>query len=289
MRDDYVNIRFDSYALGDSIAWMPYVEKYRQDTDKVVLVSTFFNEIFAPVYPKIIFCQPNNLLDNIERKYIGVNVDGRTGVGIPHMEWRMIPLQRVASDLLGMAYVPIQPKVYVPDIEIPYKNYICISEHTSRKNKYWHFPNGWQDIVDYCNSIGVTVITCSKEPTKLKGVIDRTGNHSITNRSALINKAKAFIGVSSGLAWLAQGVNTPTIMISGSTTYDHETIWNGYRLSTPKGFCSGCINSTKYEFNDSLDCPENKDYECSKKITSDMVIIKLNSILEKEKYDGVND
>jgi autotransporter strand-loop-strand O-heptosyltransferase len=276
---DCINIRFDSWAIGDEVAWMPIIEEYRKRTKKTVLVSTFFNDLFAPVYPEIIFCQPNNILSNVERVYMGVAVDNERDNQFSHKNWRTQPLQKVASDVLGMDYEPIQPKVYAPDIEIPYENYICISEHTSRKNKYWHYPNGWQDVVDYCNSQGVNAVVCSKEPTDLKGVIDRTGDFPLVNRCALINKARAFVGVSSGLYWVAQGTDTPSILISGATSHDHEYVWNGYRISAPEGKCSGCITSTKYPFNSDLDCPENKDYECSKTITSKKVIDKLDVIL----------
>jgi autotransporter strand-loop-strand O-heptosyltransferase len=280
MGNNNVNIRMDSWAIGDEIAWMPIIEEYRKQTGKTVLVSTFFNQLFAPVYPDIVFCQPNNIMDNIERIYLGVKVDNNKDNEFSHNNWRTQPLQKVASDVLGIEYEPVQPKVHIPDIEIPYENYICISEHTSRKNKYWHYPNGWQEVVDYCNSIGMKVVVCSKEPTELKGVIDRTGDFPLTNRCALINKAKAFIGVSSGLYWISQAVDTPSILISGSTKHEHEYVWNGYRISTPKGYCSGCINNEKYDFNDKLDCPENKDYECSKEIKSETVIMYLNKILE---------
>jgi len=276
---DCINIRLDANALGDNVCWVPIIEEYRKQTGKTVLVSTFFNQLFAPVYPNLIFCQPNNILHNIERVYIGVSVDNDRDNQFSHKNWRTQPLQKVASDVLGMEYEPIQPKVYIPDIEIPFDNYICISEHTSRKSKYWHYPNGWQDVVDYCNSQGIKVVVCSKEPTNLKNVIDRTGDHPLINRSALINKARAFIGTSSGLYWVAQGVDTPSLLISGSTDHDHEYVWNGFRISTPCGFCAGCMTNDLYPFNDELDCPENKDYECSREITSEMVIIKLKELL----------
>jgi len=274
-----INCRIDAFAIGDNVCWVPIIDEYRKQTGKTVLVSTFFNQLFAPVYPDLIFCEPNNVIRNLEKIYIGVHVDNDKQGDYGHKNWRTQPLQKVASDVLGIEYKPIQPKVYIPDIEIPYKNYICISEHTTRRSKYWHYPNGWQDVVDYCNSVGVNVVVCSKEPTTLKGVIDRTGNHPIENRCALISKAIAFIGTSSGLFWIAQSTNTPSILISGATDHDHEYVWNGYRISTPEGKCAGCVNNPKYNFNDKLDCPENKDYECSLAITSEMVIMKLKEIL----------
>jgi autotransporter strand-loop-strand O-heptosyltransferase len=182
--------------------------------------------------------------------------------------------------LLKIPYKPIQPKVSVADIEIPFKDYITISEHTSRKNKYWHNPTGWQDVVDYCTLKGVKVVVCSKEPTTLRGIIDCTGDRPLLNRAKLIQQSKLFIGVSSGLYWLAQATNTPSILISGSTEEMHEYVWKGIRVVTPKSYCSGCINNRlDIPFNDSFDCPSNKNYECSKEISSKQVIIAIKSIL----------
>jgi len=266
--------RTDARGLGDNIAWIPAYDEYQKQTGKTVIVSTFYNELFAPVYSNLIFAEPNNFLHNIEKVYIGVSVsDSVHG----HKDWRTIPLQQVPFDILGMEYKPIQPKVYVPDIEIPYNNYICISEHTTRKNKYWNNPNGWQEVVDYCNLKGIKVVVCSKESTTLKGVIDCTGDRPLINRAALIKRSKAFIGASTGLAWLAWSVSTPVIMISGSTEKWHE--FECYRVIN-ENVCHGCINnelSTSY--NDKFDCPRKKDYECSTMITSEMIIEELDKII----------
>ena len=102
----------------------------------------------------------------------------------------------------------------------------------------------------------------------------------MSNRVALINKAKALIAPSTGLAWIAYSTNTPCIMISGSTEEWHE-FPNPHRIIN-KDVCHGCIHNEKYEFNDKLDCPENKDYICSKTISSITVIEKLNKILWSE-------
>lgn len=274
-----INIRFDAKALGDCICWIPQIEEYRKITGKTVLVSTFFNELFYREYPDLIFVDPNNHIFNIEKVYIGVEVDG---LNSPYAlkEWRNKPLQQTPCELLNMPYKPIRPKISIPDINIPYENYICITEHTSRKSKYWNNPTGWQDVVDYCTLKGVKVVVCSKEPTTLRGVIDRTGDIPLSNRVALIHKAKVLIAPSTGLAWVAYATNTPCIMISGSTEDWHE-FPNQYRIIN-KDVCHGCINNEKYNFNDKLDCPENKDYICSKSISSKMVIDKLSEILWNE-------
>lgn len=281
MFKNIINLRTDASALGDNICWMSYVEEYRRITGKTVLVSTFFNELFYKEYPELIFVEPNNHISNIEKVYIGVAIDGKyEGRGLKN--WRNLPLQQVPCEILGIPYEPIKPKISIPDINIPYENYICITEHTSRKSKYWNNPNGWQEVVDYCLLKGVNVVVCSKEPTTLRGVIDRTGDIPLSNRVALINKAKALIAPSTGLAWIAYATNTPCIMISGNTEDWHE-FPNPHRIIN-KYVCHGCINKAlEIPFNDEFDCPyhqgTSREYECSKSIKSEVVIKQLDGIL----------
>jgi autotransporter strand-loop-strand O-heptosyltransferase len=272
---EIINIRMDCFGLGDNIAFIPYVEEYRKKTGKTVLVSTFFNELFYKEYPELIFVEPNNTIHNIEKVMIGVSVNGRGHDD----EWRRKPLQQVASDILGLEFKEIQPKVSVSDMEIPYENYVCISEYSTREFKEWKRPHGWQKVVDYLDTIGIKTVVCSKEPTRLNNVIDCTGNRPLLNRAKLIQGAKMFIGVSSGLSWLSWAVNTPVIMISGSTMEWHEF---SCRRLINKSVCHGCINTRlDTDFNDEFKCTQ-KYFECSDSISENEVIINIDEILKEK-------
>ena len=94
--------------------------------------------------------------------------------------------------------------------------------------------------------------------------------------------SKLFIGISSGLSWLSWATDTPTVLISGfSETYTEPS--SCYRLGAPEGKCKGCFNSHKLDAGDWNWCPihkgTNKQFECSKTITSKSVIEKLKYIL----------
>jgi autotransporter strand-loop-strand O-heptosyltransferase len=268
---EIVNIRFDAFGLGDNIAWIPYAEEYRKHTGKSVLVSTFYNRLFAPVYPELVFCEPNNQLFNIEKIMIGVGENDK--------EWRTKPLQKVASDALGLEYTPIQPKVAHKEAEIPYENYVCISEHSTRDFKEWRKSGGWQAVVDYLNEKGIKTVVCSKERTFLRDVIDCTGERPLINRATLLKNAKMFLGVSSGLAWLSWAMDTPVIMISGATMDWHE--FPCHRIIN-KDVCHGCINDhTDRKFDKNFKCIR-KSFECSEQISEKDVIIKIDEILKGE-------
>jgi len=57
-------------------------------------------------------------------------------------------------------------------------------------------------VVDYLNSKGYKVVVISKEESELNGIIDKT-NLNLTETMRILKHATFFMGLSSGLAWLA--------------------------------------------------------------------------------------
>lgn len=215
-------IKLDAYALGDNIAWIPYVEEFRVKHNCTVICSTFFNELFKNVYPNILFVEPNVNIDNIYvQYYIGAQNDDNTKYS------RVIsdecPLQATAYLNLGLNQKEIRPNLERLFKKRTYqKKYVCISEYASNEIKHWKYPNGWQIIVDFLNELGYDVVVISKEPTNLKNIIDLTGNARILQRAQTLLDAEFFIGVSSGLSWLSWAVGTHVVMISDVTPINHE-------------------------------------------------------------------
>ena len=64
----------------------------------------------------------------------------------------------------------------------------------------------------------------------MKNVIDRTGNINLFSRIQDIKYAKFFIGVSSGLSWVAWALGKPVVLISDCTPSFHEFQSNVIRL-----------------------------------------------------------
>jgi autotransporter strand-loop-strand O-heptosyltransferase len=83
----------------------------------------------------------------------------------------------------------------------------------------------------------------------------------------------------SGLSWLAWALNKPVVLISGFSKpfAEFET---PYRIINEK-VCNGCWNNEKHTFdkNNWLWCPENKNFECTRSITPEMVMEKINNLL----------
>jgi len=226
-------IKIDGYALGDNLAWIPYVEEFRKKYKCNIICSTFHNELFTDVYPDIIFVKPNTEIKNVYAQYyIGANKtenDKYTPVISEDCE-----LQRVASETLGLDYTEIRPDLVS---HLKFKRpriggkYVCISEYGSSKIKMWKEGlRGWQTIVDYLNEKDYKVIVISKEPTELKNIINWTGDVHLLQRLVDLHYAKFFIGISSGLSWLAWASGTHVVMISDVTHKNHEFKSNITRL-----------------------------------------------------------
>lgn len=226
-----VFIKMDAYALGDNIAWISYVDEFRKLRKCKVICSTFFNDLFKNIYKEILFVAPNTNIDNVYTQYY-IGATNELVYKYSPVSVDYVPLQNVISTLLNLPLVELRPPLerQFPKIECS-KKYVCISEYASHEKKHWRYPDGWQIIVDFLTSIGYDVLVISKESTKLKNIIDLTGNRSIIDRGLTLKNADFFMGVSSGLSWLSWGVNTHTFLISDVTHINHEFKSNVTRIS----------------------------------------------------------
>jgi autotransporter strand-loop-strand O-heptosyltransferase len=147
----------------------------------------------------------------------------------------------VASSILGIKWQELKPdltslckhsKRRIPD------KYVTLSEFGSSDKKHWKYENGWQIIVDYLNRIGYKVVVISKEKTELTNVIDLSGDYPLKDRIVDIYHADYHFGVSSGLSWLAWGLNTHVVMVSDVTPIWHEFKSDITRISANKNLLS---------------------------------------------------
>ena len=276
-----VFITFESRSLGDNIAWIPYCEEFRKKHNCELIVCTFWNKFFIKKYKNIQFVEPGSVVNNIHSLYrIGWFWDKDKEPEKPNT----IPLQKAASNILGLEFKEIKSDIYYEPKKIYDFKYVTIATHSTAGCKYWHYPNGWQEIVDYLDSLGYKVVHVSKESTDLNNVIELTDT-SIENTMSAIHYSEFFIGLSSGLSWLSWAMNKHVVMISNFTEYDHEFTINTTRITNPK-VCNGCWNNPMFKFDkgDWYWCPEHKDtprhFECHKSITPEMVINKIQHLLK---------
>jgi autotransporter strand-loop-strand O-heptosyltransferase len=214
-----VFIKCDSWGIGDTLAWVPYFEEFRKKHNCKLIVSTFYNEFFITSYPEIMFVKPNTKIWNIYAQYYVGTLPDINKIYAPSNHLNK-PLQRVASDILGLEYKEIKPNIGM--LNFPKQKKITLSEFTSGKDKDWGTTEEWQQIVDLFVEKGYEVVVISKEPTQLKNITDKTGDISLDQRAIEIATSEYHIGSSTGLSWLAWACNTEVFLISDFTPPSHE-------------------------------------------------------------------
>jgi autotransporter strand-loop-strand O-heptosyltransferase len=285
-----VYVALDSRALGDTLAWFPYLEEFRKKHNCKLVASTFMNDFFSNEYPNIEFIKPGDIADGLYAMYcIGLfyNDDDSINLFKNPIDPKKVTLQKMCSDILGLEYKEIKPKLQRKNPPLEKLKQVCIGVFGTAQSKFWNNPTGWQDVVDWLNNKGYTVKLLSKEGddymgNKLpKGIVHHP-NGPIELVMDEMKKSKAFIGIGSGLSWLSWSLDTPTVLISGFS-YDWAEMQDCIRITTPKGKCEGCFNRLRLNAGDWYWCPDHKgtdrQFECTKSITSEMVIAELEKFL----------
>ena len=287
--DKRVYVALDSKALGDTLAWLPIVVEYGNVHNCKIIVSTFHNKMFENQYPNVEFVQPGEVVQNLYAMYtIGLfyNADSTMNALKHPTNFLQQPLQKMCSDILGLEYKEIKPKLKKRKVEKDDK-LITIAIHGTAQPKYWNNPQGWQDVVDWLNDRGYTVKLLSKESSGYMGNKHPSGiiKHPAGSLESVMDemaKSKAFIGIGSGLSWLSWALGTKTVLISGFS-YDWAEMEDCVRITSPKDKCSGCFNRLRLDAGDWNWCPDHKgterQFECTKSITSEMVIKELEKFL----------
>jgi autotransporter strand-loop-strand O-heptosyltransferase len=289
LREKRVLICFESRSLGDTLAWIPYVDEFRKVHGCKVICATFWNHLFIEKYPEVEFVPPGTEVNNLIALYrlglfytdSGADMDKHPNNPIT------IPLQQVATDILGLPYTEIRPSIKSSIEDKVDSKQVCVAIHSTAQAKYWNNPFGWQEVVNWLNEKGYTVKLLSQEGDGYMGnklpmglVMHPSG--PIESVIDELKSSKAFIGIGSGLSWLSWGLNVPTVLISGFS-YDWAEMKDCIRIATPAGKCSGCFNRVRLDAGDWNWCPDHKgtprQFECSREITADMVIKELEKIL----------
>jgi len=284
-----VYIALDSKALGDTIAWFPYVEEFRKKHNCKIICSTFWNQFFESEYPEIEFVKPGEVVHNLYAMYtLGwfYNPDGSFNTLKTPGDFRNQSLQKTASDILGLEFKEIKPKIKKPVTGIKEKK-ITIAIHSTAQCKYWNNKTGWQELVDNLLLNGYEVIVISKEEDGYMGNEYPIGvtlllDNSIKSVISEILTSQMFIGISSGLSWLAWALGTDTCLISGITSPESD-FTPTVRISPKESVCRFCFNKERLDAGDWNWCPNHKgtsrQFECTKTITGQDVIAEISGLL----------
>ena len=265
-----VLITIDSKALGDTMAFIPYCEAFQEKHKCKVTVSTFWNKILD--YPNLKFIEPGQSIGCYMMLHLGWFWD----LDKEPVLCNTIPLQQSATNILGLDFVELRPKLKFDIKENLYGDYITIATNSTAGLKFW-LKDSWQVVIDFLVEKGYKVINVSKERNPFNNCY-QLEDTSIENTMSVIHHSQFFIGLSSGLSHLAWGLGKQVVMIAGFSEPDHE--FSCIRPYNHK-VCHGCWNKPEIRFDagDYLFCPNHKNttrmFECQTSITAQMVIDKL--------------
>lgn len=292
-----VLVQIPEGALGDAIAWFSYVERFQKkhNCHLTCTMEPRIAEIFRAQYPDITFIAPKEAeaLKPYATYNLGLFFKGDTDH--QPFDFRQIGLHRTAGMILGLDDLSDQPPRVDLSAERKIKEkYVCIASQASSQCKYWNNPFGWREVIAHLKSLGYRVL-CVDRMTEYGcdytwnhipyGAEDFTGNLSLQDRIDIIKDADFFIGLSSGLSWLAWCCRVPVVLISGFTDPGNE-FSTPYRVQNHT-VCHGCWNDMRVEFDhfNFFWCPRREKaadkFECSKAITGKMVIDQIKRITER--------
>lgn len=286
-------------TIGDSIGWFSYVERFqlKHDCKLVCVMTPWIAVLVKDQYPNITFITPE---ETVKYKpyatyYLGLFFKGN--VDNQPIDFRYIGLHRTAGYILGVDPADIPPRFNLSAPRKIKEPYVAIAAQSSSQAKYWNNPFGWMELVKFLKDSGYRVLCIDKEKVHGAGLVwdyipydaeDFTGDIPLQERVDIIKDADFFVGLSSGLSWIAWGCGVPVVMISGFThpTNEFATPYRVINYHT----CHSCWNDMRLDFDhfDFLWCPRHKGtdrhFECTRLISSEQVITTIRRIPVFQKH-----
>lgn len=268
-----VKIKNTSSALGDTIGSVCQVDRYQKITNNIVylLINKNFIHLFEKAYPNILF-KDTDIFD--QYKEIHFHFDQ--------------PLQKGYSDDLGLDFEESNTKIF---FDIKPRNikqkYVTLSTHSTHQARYWNKENGWDLVVKYLkekyniSSVSVDKFESFGNGKNLNYIPKKSINRcglSLESCCNYLQHAEFHLGTSNGLTWLAHAMNKKVVLISNVTKKWCEFKTEVYRVDNEK-VCHGCLNEEAFDANNWMWCPRNKNFECTKTITFEMVKEKIDQCI----------
>lgn len=285
LKDRHVLISFPVGTLGDLLGWFHYAERFRIAHGCRLECSMAQNiiTILESQYPYIRVSVPTEALQAPYATYrIGLFFGGND----THqpVDFRQTGFHRIAGYILGVDHREEAPRLDLSAPRTIDEPYVCIGVQSTCQAKFWNNGRGWAEVVTHLKTLGYRVLCIDRDSTTGRGHVwnhipygaeDFTGNLPLQERVDLLKDASFFIGLSSGLSWLAWAAQIPVVLISGFTLPGAE-FYTPWRVFSSHG-CSGCWDSMheKFDHQDYFWCPRHKgtdrQFECTRLITGKQV------------------
>lgn len=286
LRGEKVRLIVNSDLLGDMQSFLPYIPYVRDYYGAKVYywLSPAMHEVCRRLYPDISL-QETRDEDTYATFYLSAAIDFP---GAAPFDGRQIPMTQTGQMILRLPE-EAPPVPWPKGARRIAEPYVCIGVQSSSVTKGWLYPDGWEEMTAYVKSLGYRVLCIDRERTAEgygyrvtmpRGAEDFTGNRPLLERADMLSHAEFFIGLPSGLSWLARTAGCPVVMIGGFSLYWCE-FPTPYRVYNPL-VCGGCYNDVRLSWKDKI-CPRQKDaperqFECSTKITPRMVTAAIDRL-----------
>jgi autotransporter strand-loop-strand O-heptosyltransferase len=295
-----VVVLFPVGTLGDTMGWISYAIRFanQHGCRLICAMSGLILPLFRASYPDVRFVTHEELVseklqDSAYASYrLGLFFDDRAHVHQP-TDFRMVGLHRTAGYILGVDPTEQRPLLSIEDSTRPIEEpYVCIAVQTSSQAKCWNNPRGWHDVVSFLKSAGYRVICIDQKMLHGAGLVwnhiphgveDETGDRPLAERVRWLRHCAFFVGLSSGLSWLAWAAGADVVLISGFTHPTNE-FHTPYRIINWHA-CNSCWNdpAERFDHHDFLWCPRHagtaRQFECTRLITSDQVIATIGRVM----------
>jgi len=292
-------IEAKNLSLGDTVASMPYISKFikvSENNNIFVIIQKHLIPFFNTVYTNVNFIENDS--DEIFDKIIFLRYNYNKSI------------QKGYAEQLGFFDAPyIRPKILIPELGRKIKNkYVSINVHSTSQLKYWNHPSGkktqmlspnWNELCGMLRKSNHTPVVVERDelfgdPKFFNGLPTKANKkfgQSLLESMSLIYHSEFFIGLSSGMSWVAHAMGKPVVMISNFTEDWNEFDLNcsDYIRITNKNVCHGCWNLIGKEFTvDGLKdwywCPKHKgterEFECHKSITPETVFNEIKKWID---------
>jgi autotransporter strand-loop-strand O-heptosyltransferase len=287
-RGQQVLIRMELGGIGDQLAWFGHVAAFaeRHGCQVTCCMRGAVLPLLIPAYPAIKIVQAHEL--DAAAFYASYKVlifyNDDQNVYQPS-DYRLVGLCQTAAYILGLEPVERKPRIAIEAGGRPVaERYVCIATQATTQNKYWNNPFGWREVIAFLKESGYRVFCIDLLPVTSNGLVsnqipygaeDLTGDRPLAERARWLHHADMFIGLSSGLAWLAWAAGVPVVMISGFTHPLNE-FHTPYRVINWHA-CNSCSNDVRLQLDpaDYFWCPRHKgtprQFECTRLITPTQV------------------
>jgi autotransporter strand-loop-strand O-heptosyltransferase len=287
-QDQEVLVQLPVGTLGDTIGWFPYAARFKEQHNCRLscAMAEHLIPLFKDAYPDINFISQQQVeKDHYYATYrIGLFFSDDAHIYQP-CDFRLVGLHRTAGYILGVDPSEQPPRIQLTDHSRPIdERYVCIATQSTTQCKYWNNPHGWHEVIRYLKQQGYRVICIDQKPVHGFGIVwnhmpygaeDQTGDRPLLERARWLKHADFFIGLGSGLSWLAWAMGVPVVLISGFS-HPNTEFATPYRVINYHA-CNSCWEDVRLRFDhkDFLWCPRHKgtlqQFECTRLITAEAV------------------